>query len=72
MIDPFEYDDWELTGKTIVLHMSDGTVDKGVFLGADPKYDNEEGDGFILDVDGDTSVGRLVLGRDVERVEFED
>lgn len=72
MVDSLSYDKWENYGKTIVLYMNDGTVDRGIFLGVDPEYVNEEGDGFILDVDGDTTVGRLILGKDVERVEFED
>lgn len=52
--------------------MKDGTVDNGIYLGYDPEYDNDEGDGFILDVDGKVTVGRLVLEKDVEKVEFLD
>lgn len=54
------------------MFFKDGSVDRGIFLGVDPEYDNGEGDGFVLDVDGDTTVGRLILAKDVERVEFED
>ncbi|WP_248623922.1 hypothetical protein [Eremococcus coleocola] len=50
--------------------MRDGSIETGVFLGFDPIEDNDEGDGFILDVDGDTTVGRLITEDRVERVEF--
>lgn len=72
MVDIVNYDNWENYGKTIVLFINGNTIDRGIFLGVDREYDNEEGDGFILDVDGDTTVGRLVLAKDVDRVEFED
>ncbi|EKB58925.1 hypothetical protein [Falseniella ignava] len=72
MVDPFKYNKWENRLKTIKIFLKDGTIDKGIFIEADPECDNGEGDGFILDVDGDTTVGRLILGKDVERVEFED
>lgn len=72
MINPFDYNHPDNRMKKIRLYMNNGKVEKGIFIEADPKVDNGEGDGFILDVDGDTTVGRLILGKDVERVEFED
>ena len=52
--------------------MKNGNVDKDILLGIDYYDDNDEGDGFILAVNGDKTIGRLVLEKDVERVEFED
>ncbi|WP_244896573.1 hypothetical protein [Falseniella ignava] len=52
--------------------MKNGNVDRGKFLSYDSIFDNDIGDGFVLDVNGDDSIGRLVLEKDVERVEFED
>ncbi len=71
-MNPFDYEAWNNLKRNIVLHLKNGDIDKGVFLGADHGFDNGEGDSFILDVDGDTTVGRLILAKDVERVEFED
>lgn len=59
-------------GKNISLTLKNGKVDKDIFLGIDYYDDNDEGDGFILAVNGDRTIGRLVLEKDVERVEFED
>lgn len=59
-------------GKNISLTMKNGKVEKDIFLGIDYYDDNDEGDGFILAVNGDRTIGRLVLEKDVERVEFED
>lgn len=72
MVKANDYADFDYHLKKIKLYLKDGTVDSGIYLGFDPVEDNDEGDGFILDVDGDTYVGRLVLEKDVEKVEFID
>lgn len=71
MVKARKYNLIEYHHRKIKLHLKNGEVDYGIFLGFDPFEDNDEGDGFILDVNGDTTVGRLVLEKDVERVEFE-
>ncbi|EFR30861.1 hypothetical protein [Eremococcus coleocola] len=70
MVKAIHYDSLDNRHRKIKLYLKDGTVDKGIFLGFDPIEDNDEGDGFILDVDGDTTVGRLITEDRVERVEF--
>lgn len=72
MVKAYDYYKWENLGKKIILHMKNGDIEKGVFLDYDDAEDNDIGDGFILDVDGDTSIGRLVLEKDVERVDIGD
>jgi len=52
--------------------LKNGKVDKDILLGIDYYDDNDEGDGFILAVNRDKTIGRLVLEKDVERVEFEE
>lgn len=44
---------------------------KGYILGIDYYDDNDKGDGFILAVNGDRTICRLVLEKDVEKVEIE-
>lgn len=70
MVKAANFDTWENREKIIKLYMRDGSIETGVFLGFDPIEDNDEGDGFILDVDGDTTVGRLITEDRLERVEF--
>ncbi|EFR30850.1 hypothetical protein [Eremococcus coleocola] len=70
MVKAANFDTWDNREKIIKLYMRDGSIETGVFLGFDPIEDNDEGDGFILDVDGDTTVGRLITEDRVERVEF--
>ncbi|HFI0682440.1 TPA: hypothetical protein ACGO1T_000868 [Streptococcus suis] len=70
MVKADEYNYIKYHHKKIRLTMKDGTIDTGIYLGFDSEYDNDEGDGFILDVDGDVYSGRLVLEKDVEKVEF--
>lgn len=70
MVKAREYNLIEYHHRKIKLFLKNGEVDSGIFLGFDPEYTNDEGDGFILDVDGDTTIGRLVLEKDVERVEW--
>ena len=69
---PHDYFYFENLGKIISLKIKNGKVEKDIFLGIDYYDDNDEGDGFILAVDGDKTIGRLVLEKDVERVEFEE
>lgn len=71
MVKAKEFNLPEYLSRRVKLYMKDGTVDVGIFLSYDSIRDNDEGDGFVLDIDGDTTVGRLVLEKDVERVEFE-
>ena len=72
MVKADDYNVLSYFGKNIALTLKSGKVDKDILLGIDYYDDNDEGDGFILAVDGDKSIGRLVLEKDVERVEFED
>lgn len=72
MVKAHDYFYFENLGKVISLTMKNGKVEKDIFLGIDYYDDNDEGDGFILAVNGDRTIGRLVLEKDVERVEFED
>lgn len=72
MVKSHNYNTWKNREKIIVLYMANGSIEKGVFLGVDSEEDNDIGDGFFLDVEGDTTVGRFILEKDVERVEFED
>ena len=70
MIKADDYNYLQNFGKKIILKLNNDKTTEDVFLGVDYFDDNDVGDGFILAVDGDTSVGRLVLEKDVERVEF--
>ncbi|MDK7187070.1 hypothetical protein HMPREF2758_05295 [Facklamia sp. HMSC062C11] len=72
MVKADDYNILSYFGKNISLTMKNGKVEKDIFLGIDYYDDNDEGDGFILAVNGDRTIGRLVLEKDVERVEFED
>lgn len=72
MVKADDYNVLSYFGKNIALTLKNGKVDKDILLGIDYYDDNDEGDGFILAVDGDKTIGRLVLEKDVERVEFED
>ena len=71
MVRAYDYFTKKCLGKKIILSMKDGTTETGKFLDFDDIEDNDIGDGFVLDVNGDDSIGRLVLEKDVERVEFE-
>lgn len=70
MVKASDYNKPGYNGRKIILHLKNGKKDKGTLLSVDYEYDNDEGDGFILDVDGDTTVGRLITEDRVERVEF--
>lgn len=72
MVRAYDYFSKKYLGKKIILRMKDGTTETGRFLDFDDIEDNDIGDGFVLDVNGDDSIGRLVLEKNVERVEFED
>ena len=72
MVEARSYNLPKYIGRSIILHMKNGNVDRGKFLSYDSIFDNDIGDGFVLDVNGDDSIGRLVLEKNVERVEFED
>ena len=72
MVKADDYNVLSYFGKNIALTLKNGKVEKDIFLGIDYYDDNDEGDGFILAVDGDKTIGRLVLEKDVERVEFEE
>ena len=72
MVKADDYNVLSYFGKNIALTLKNGKVDKDILLGIDYYDDNDEGDGFILAVDGDKTIGRLVLEKDVERVEFEE
>ena len=72
MVKADDYNVLSYFGKNIALTLKNGKVDKDIFLGIDYYDDNDEGDGFILAVDGDRTIGRLVLEKDVEKVEIED
>jgi hypothetical protein len=53
----------------IRIYLKDGNIDEGILLAFDDVEDNDIDDALVLDVDGDTTIGRAVYQKDIERVE---
>ena len=70
MINVFEYEKWQF--KRIKVELKDGTFTKGKLLSIDNEEDNDVDDAFVLDVNGDETIGRAVYRKDIKSVKLLD